>query len=483
MNTWIGSRAWTAAGVLMSAMILISCGGGGSDQLAGIDRLGVSSGSVSGFGSIFVNGVEYETDPGTEFEIDDAGGSEDDLDVGDVVTVEWSSSDGKTYRAERVSYDDTLEGPIASIDAVSGTLVVLGQAVLVDASTSFDAGIVPASVAGLAVGQFVEISGFIDGDGNIRASRIERVTAGSDELEVRGVIEGLDTLNETFVISGLTVDYSGVVDPPVLENGDFVEAEGGSTGANGELLATALELEDEGLSGGEAGEEAEIEGFVTRYVSATDFDVAGVPVTTDSGTDYEGGSAADLALNVKIEVDGKLNASGVLVAEEVSFRDGGGSGDEVDVEIAATVDSVSASAGTLLVLGITVTVDEFTRIEDQSDAEERPFGLANLRGGDAVEIRGVAQDDGSVRATQLEREDPLDRDRLRGAVDSVGSQSLVILGVTVDTDGNTVYRDSDDNSIAASAFFAAVSIGSEVKASGSETGATSLLAGELELED
>ena len=55
---------------LSIAFLVIACGGGGGGggvaggggTQPGIDRLGVTGGVVSGFGSIFVNGVEFETD-------------------------------------------------------------------------------------------------------------------------------------------------------------------------------------------------------------------------------------------------------------------------------------------------------------------------------------------------------------------------------------------------------------------------------------
>ena len=74
-----------------------------------------------------MNGVEYETDDAT-FDIDDNGGQPVDLlRVGQQVTIEWDSlDDGVTRRAQSVSYDDTLEGPIGSIDLANQTLVVLG---------------------------------------------------------------------------------------------------------------------------------------------------------------------------------------------------------------------------------------------------------------------------------------------------------------------------------------------------------------------
>ena len=56
------------------ALTIAACGGtAGLDLAQGIGGSGyVSSGSVTGFGSVFVNGVEYDTSS-TSFDIDDSG--------------------------------------------------------------------------------------------------------------------------------------------------------------------------------------------------------------------------------------------------------------------------------------------------------------------------------------------------------------------------------------------------------------------------
>ena len=77
-----------------TAMLVVACGGGGSSsQIAGIDRLGITTGAVTGFGSIFVNGIEYETD-NADFTIDDdsVGSSQANLAVGDVVVITFDTS-------------------------------------------------------------------------------------------------------------------------------------------------------------------------------------------------------------------------------------------------------------------------------------------------------------------------------------------------------------------------------------------------------
>lgn len=445
------------------AVLVAACGGGGGSNFAGIDRLGVSNGTITGFGSIIVNGVEYETGSGTVILVDDSPGSESDLQVGQVVTLNWVTSDnGLTYRAEDVSYTATVRGQIASIDAAASSLVVLGQTVLVDAGTAFAPGISPADITGLAVADSVEISGLIDAEGAIRATRIERRT-GSVSLKLRGTATAVTAT--TFSINGQVVNYAsatleGFPGGNILA-GDFVEAEGNVLNGSDQLVATEVELEDQGVSGGDEGYEAEVEGFVTSFTSPASFSVSGVPVNTRVGTVVTGGT---VALNVKVEVEGRFNASGVLIADEIEVKTGT-SGSAVNARITSTVDSVNAGAGQLVVLGVPVTVNVSTRLEDKSNAAVRPFGLADLSTGDFVEVQGVAQSNGSVLATSVERQDPDDDGVLRGPVSALNNPDLTILGRLVATSLATDFQDSSETPISAGTFFATVTPGTEVQVS------------------
>ena len=104
------------------ALTLTACNDTGESDggVAGIGGSGyVSSGTVTGFGSVYVNGVKFETDT-TVFDIDDSGsGSQDDLAIGMVVTVNGTvNDDGVTGTADSISFDDQLQGPVSNITAV-----------------------------------------------------------------------------------------------------------------------------------------------------------------------------------------------------------------------------------------------------------------------------------------------------------------------------------------------------------------------------
>lgn len=469
--------------ITLGLLALLAACGGSDDTVAGIDAGGrpdpvatnvVSRGTITGFGSIIVNGVHYDTS-GAEIVVDGTVATQADLAVGDVVVVQGTlSDDGTSGTATHVTFDDAVQGPISAIDLAGDTLTVLGQLVHVDAGTSFDHRISPASLEGLAVGDIVEVSGFLLADGSISATRIEPEDA-SEEFEVTGTLANLDTGLLTFTIGGLTVDYSAAQldDFPAggPEEGQVVEAKGTGLGASGELLATRVDFEGANRPGN-AGDRIEIEGYITRFVSATDFDVEGVPVTTDSGTVFEDGTSADLDVNRKVEVEGVMNDSGAIVADEIEFEAAG------FIHISSTVDSIGTDR--LTVLGIEVRVDTSTRMEDKTEAGAGPFTLASLTVGDFVEVRGFEDAEG-VKASLLEREDFDDEVELRGFVESANSPDFVILGVTIRTDGGTQFRDLNDAPIDAATFFGQAE-GELVEAEGRLDNGV-ILADEVELED
>ncbi len=468
--------------VLSGVLALAACGGGGGEKTAGIDARGdqnpsaviVSQGAISGFGSVIVNGVTFDTSS-TVFDIDGSTGTQSDLAVGQVIVVKGTFGNDPTMAtADSISYDDAVEGPITAIDLTAGTFMVLGQLLLVDAETSFDSGIDPASLDGLNVGDVVEVSGFFLADGSIEATRIELKAAGG-KFELTGTVS--KTTATTFEINGFVVDYSAAMleDFPTgaPENGQRVESKGDTLGAAGELLATRVKFRGGDL--GSDGDHAELEGFITRFDAATpnDFDVEGRPVMTNAQTVYENGTSADLALNVKVEVEGDIDANGVLIADTVEFQTSG------SIRIESLVEAVAADQ--LTVLGIVIGVNASTRYEDKSSTNLEVFSLADVSVGDYVEIRGFLAG-ADVVATRLERDDDRGDVALRGVVDSIADPAFTILGATVLTDAAaTDFKDTDGTSIGSAAFFAQA-MGQLVEAVGTLSG-SSIVAAEVKFEN
>lgn len=491
MKVFFTAKCLVASGL---ALMLIACDGsssmtGSPTPGSGIDRLGISIGAITGFGSIIVNGVRFETDSAS-FDVDDNASTsrQSDLAVGDIVTVTFNPANPAV--ALTVVGDEAVEGPVNSIDIASGEFVVAGQTVLITTDTSFDTSTGVQSLVDIQPGNFVEVSGFFGANGSIRATRIERKPA-SAETEVHGFVTGKTT--DTFMINALLINYTSVpatVDDDfpngTFNNGDSVEVKGSSYSGD-TLLAT--KIEPDGIGTGEGGASsvntanignAEIEGLITRFVSVADFDVAGIPVRTSSSTVFEGGTSANLGLNVKVEVEGQFN-NGVLLSSKVDIRRGN------DLRITALVDSIDPTANMLTLLGIEVRVDENTRLEDKSDADIVTFSFSNISVGDYLEIRGgVDTGSADILAQSLEREDvpdvPGEDTELRAIVGSINRPFLILGGVTVDT-SNAQFRNIGGPTFTANEFFAAVRVGDLVDVDGFQTGRASISAEEVEFED
>ena len=301
-------RAICCFAILIGLNFMVGCGGSGGGGSSGgttppVSTLGVSQGQIEGFGSVFVNGVEWETDS-VEVEIEGSPGfSESDLQIGMLVTVEGSLDDnGTTGTATSIRFDDNLEGPISSITTSSTglvkTLLVMGQTVIVEDGVTFFDDTPPYSFAAMAVDDVVEVSGSINFDGSIQATFIEKKAddlatfLATDDLEIQGFVTGLTAT--TFLINALTIDYStATVRDGTLANGVLVEVKGNDLVGN-TLTATDVEIKPAGL-GLDDIDEAEVEGFVTNLnTAAQTFEVNGQRVDYSSAV-FIGGPETDIS--------------------------------------------------------------------------------------------------------------------------------------------------------------------------------------------
>jgi Domain of unknown function (DUF5666) len=331
-----GQTARLLIGVLLltlASFTFSTCGGTGIDLAGGgVSGTGVSTGAIASFGSVEMNGVHYliDSDVAPDFithktfhGMDNTFMMVSDLfRVGMVVTIHHGPNDNN---AQQIQYQDNLQGPIAAKNSgADNTLTVLGQTVVVDNAALF---------ASLNLNELVEVSGFVDSDGRIRATYIERNSQShhhGGELEVKGFVSGLSLSAASFQLGPLpdgigttvTVSY-----PPTmgigLDNGMYVKVV--TTGAqpvSGPISATSIErlsprtvFPDKAL--------VDLEGLVTAPPSGSgnvfSFAVEGKRVQTDSATQYVGGTAANLQPDVRLQVQGMENG-GVLSAANIIFR-------------------------------------------------------------------------------------------------------------------------------------------------------------------
>lgn len=450
--------------LLVLVLFVAGCGGGGGGggSLAGggIGGTGITSGTITGFGSVFVNGVEFETD-GSSFDVDDNIGTDQDvLGLGMVVTITGSiNPDGVTGTALSILYDDEVEGPIAGdpvedADRVTKTFTVLGITVVVDRNTTVFSGI---DYDSLVMDDIVEVSGFFDGTGALLATRIEKtgqLTLGLSGVELRGTVSAFNG-TDTFLLDGITVMFDGSTDLSevpggVIEDGQFVEVTG-TLETPTFITALRIELESEGFDDDE--DRVSIQGLVTGFTGIGSFMVNGQPVDA-SAAEFEPASlAASIDNNASVEVSGSI-VSGVLQATEVEQRGG-------EIKIIApvtTVDVVADSVNVSVVAGqpdITVLTDSQTQFEDERDGMD-DCSLSSLLFGTGLIVEGFINDGSSVLASSIKCDD-LEKIELRGPLDAASgddtSGTVTILEVTIATDVDTKFEDGDDNPITGTFFF------------------------------
>ena len=467
----MSGREWMVA----AGLLLASCsGGGGGDPTTQtiIDRSGVYIDTISGFGSVIVGGVRFETDRAT-IQVDDRVESEQALRVGQrVVILGQLDPGGESGTATSIVTDPVLKGVVQTVDAVSGRLSLLNTDVRIDADTLISPEIV-GGLPSIIVGDRLEIHGARDASGLVLATRIDQ--AEDSELEVFGLITTVDTVTERIEIGSLSIGYGdaellGFQGAPAV--GDALEAEGESF--DGVLLvAQRLERESADLfDSDDEGIEIEIGGAISRFTSATDFSIGQTRITTETATEYEGGAAADLREGVSIAVEGRVNGLGVLVAEEVAFRRSS------DFKVEAVVEAVNGGDQQLTVLGLLVSLGSTTQLVDESDAELREFSLDDIAVGDFVEIRGVQGTD-TVSANLVKRKSAEDTLKLEGRVTEIAQPDIRILGTTIQTNAATEFE-VNDQGLEGADFFEMLSIGDRIEVEGQSPTAGILVAGKVE---
>ena len=309
---------------LLSAVGIVACGSGGSGD--GSSSNGTTSirseGTITGFGSVYVGQTRFDTGGATILRDGDRV-SEDDLRVGMVVEV-YGTYDDDGCQADSIEYDKTLKGPIGSItslDPETKELEILGKRVIVGkGKTKFE----DTSFDDLAVGMYVEASGYTYSSGALMATYLEKDSddfdSDEDEIEIEGYIAALDTDAETFELDSYLIDYSQAefddLSPDDLKDGLFVEVEGMLENA-GTIKAFEIESDDQDY---DDGDEVEVEGYIQEVFSETEFQVNGFYVQITENTELDDGTLDNIQVDARVEVEGRMEEN-ILMAYEVGFED------------------------------------------------------------------------------------------------------------------------------------------------------------------
>lgn len=171
----MGGTGHTGSGIGGTGSTANKTGIGGTGHAqsdGGIGGTGIV-GIITGFGSIWVNGLEVQYDAKTQMADNNEAVSTNELAIGQVVAIEASGSNHE-FRANKISLVNAVEGPISAIDISNGKLTVLGQTVVTTTQTLIGEQPNTRRAISFSPGDYVKVSGLRMANGEVMASRVER---------------------------------------------------------------------------------------------------------------------------------------------------------------------------------------------------------------------------------------------------------------------------------------------------------------------
>ena len=497
----------SAISAVFITSVLSACGGGGSSVVGATPAAAAkvtSSGVISEYGSIVVNGVHYKTETSSIVSADDGtvlvsnptnAEVQTLLGLGQVVKVRGERNDDNiTGTATTISLDNELNGTatVTTVSEANGSFVILGQTISLTPDTIIDDSLIEAVRGGdlpadlkfgdatltetlsqRLDGKKIVVSGFPSQNG-FEATRIEgNTTLAVGDVEIKGEVKTL-IADTSFFLNNLKVLIdTSTTGSSLLAAGKYVEVHGSatanSTTASPEILATSIELEDNHFDDDFTEGEIEVEGVIQKIVAAT----SGTGGTiTINGIDITVNDVSLFSEGLRVEVKGSLQSDGTITVSRIK--------DEAEDTI-RTKDLVASSNATSFTtrLGLVVTPSDRSRLEndtiDNDDDLSTADFLTNING-KRIEARGFPIN-GSTTWTRLEIEKAGKTDcQLRGAVETgsidATNFTFTIDGVTIDASNvsEANFEDGSGLSIGKTAFFAEMSEGDIVQAKSDKAG-------------
>ena len=417
--------------LLAATGFLSACGGGGggggsdhSDAYWSTNPAGAATfngaaaayqGSISGLGSIVVNGVRFETTDSVVYDSDDFSTNYDSntstfsspLALGMTVALFGDVDDAQSLgRAARIRVVGGVRGTMSAI--TSSSIDLPTQTIQINSATTYG-GTSDGTLSGTAVTTYADLAalvsahplltvyGLAQADGSFLATRVVVTNTATHALDVavRGTITaiaGNSYTVQTGAASSITVDCNACTVQPTGNTpvvGDAVRALATSAANwNGTTLtASRLQLVNA----------AYLTNFNGAPSASTYAKIKGI-ATQSNGNWYVGGvqvSGATLTANTLYEVKGTwsgsvLNASRVEVEGQRSFTNNLGQALTYSNEFYGAVSNLNGSSFTVQGVNVNASSAYF------------PYGsVANLSNGTFVEVKGNYVS-GTLNATKVE---------------------------------------------------------------------------------
>lgn len=298
-----GTGAPAASGIGGTGAPLAQGGIGGTGAPAregGTGGTGIV-GTITGFASICVNGVEVHYDDAVPVTENGIGGTVSRLAVGQVVAVEAGTSP-RGLEARSIAIVHAYEGPVTAAHRGTEPLRVMGQSVRFASGAKVD--------AGLRTGEMVRVSGFRNASGEVLATRVERAPQ-LREASAVGTRGGDGTLQ------GLALSGDARSNAESLVRGTWT----------GRALAVTQARTNPTIPFAGRVRDAIVEGLVLER-NENRMDISGFEVELADGTEFTDSAADTLGKDTRVRVQGTFTGERKVKAARIEVvRDGFGAGE------------------------------------------------------------------------------------------------------------------------------------------------------------
>lgn len=328
---WLGLLlAWTMA------LSLAACGGSGvGSNGTGAAPQGSGTGTVTGFGSVYIDGVAYEDSEAiVEVEAPD-GYAPSETKMGQRVEVIYEPGSSSRANARRIRVEASLIGKVDSVGTTS--LVVLGQTVRVNSDatqgpvTVFATAEDPSrggDLTDVVAGHDVEVHAVRKTVGTsveLWATRVERLETPPEQLRAAGVITAAYSSGSSsgFSLGSLRVETRAETQvlpsgsTPTIDQWVVVYATQDDLSGN-VLIARKLRI-GERATVAVSDDEAHLGGYVANLVSGSQFQIESMVVKLQGSTRFEP-SGESLAEGKYVRVEGSYDSDGNLLASQIHIR-------------------------------------------------------------------------------------------------------------------------------------------------------------------
>ncbi len=263
--------------------------------------------------------------------------------------------------------------------------------------------------------QYIELEGYVE-------------AIGPDSIVVNGYV---------FYVDSNTV-FEKMMDMSSLKVGDFVEVKALDMG-DGTYLAIRIELK--GDEHHHSDRYVKTKGVIEDVTDST-VTVRGQVFYVDAQTKIEGHehtayTLADLTVGMFVEIKAQIQTDGSYLAVKIEVAER--KEEAFEFEFKGLVDSVGADY--LVIAGQKIMVNTQTRFEFGDD---QTGTLVDIQVGMKVEVKAIRLSDGTLVALKIEVKsgsNSMEKVEIKGAIDSIGVNFIVVLNYTIYVDSSTTILD------------------------------------------